>query len=340
MLEERLMSEASSKPQSLLLIGSTDRGLRDDSSWLISLFLHAVLIALVGWFWNAERLRAPELRIDVALVDGDSQSGAGEPAPQPAPQETPKEPVRETRKSLSMTRIEREATPTPRSAPVQEHRQSDAPSEAQKAIPEARLPEPTAPAQPAPPPPVVASDSLPAEPSVPVTPPAPAAVEQATEEHQALPVVSEPSPTPPMIAHVAPLEATESAAPAAELHQADGAPQENVQRSASDPNSRAAAVSRADYGWLAEALWSRVEKGKRYPHQARINQWEGKVVVRAVIREDGELVGLDVARSSGHSVLDEDAMASVKHAFPLRLPRSLGKTQVALQIPINYQLDR
>jgi protein TonB len=79
---------------------------------------------------------------------------------------------------------------------------------------------------------------------------------------------------------------------------------------------------------------------KRYPQQARINHWEGKVILRAVIREDGELLDLDIARSSGHSVLDDEAVASVRQAFPIKLPQSLGKPQVALQIPINYQLDR
>jgi periplasmic protein TonB len=79
---------------------------------------------------------------------------------------------------------------------------------------------------------------------------------------------------------------------------------------------------------------------KRYPQLARINHWEGKVILRAVSREDGELLGLDIARSSGHAVLDDEALASVRQAFPIKLPRSLGKAQVALQIPISYRLDR
>jgi protein TonB len=97
---------------------------------------------------------------------------------------------------------------------------------------------------------------------------------------------------------------------------------------------------RPDYGWLAEALWSRVERMKHYPQLARMNHWEGKVILRAVIREDGELLGLDIARSSGHPILDDEAVASVRQAFPIKLPRSLGKSQVALQIPISYRLDR
>jgi protein TonB len=41
-----------------------------------------------------------------------------------------------------------------------------------------------------------------------------------------------------------------------------------------------------DYGWLAESLWAKVERLKRYPPIARMNRWEGKVVLQAVIRED------------------------------------------------------
>jgi protein TonB len=110
-------------------------------------------------------------------------------------------------------------------------------------------------------------------------------------------------------------------------------------RTAPQVAASAARSGKADFGWLAEALWSRVEKMKRYPQLARINHWEGKVILRAVIREDGELLALNVAQSSGHPVLDEEALASVKQAFPLGLPRSLGQPQVALQIPISYRLD-
>src|SRR2546423_5115296 len=50
---------------------------------------------------------------------------------------------------------------------------------------------------------------------------------------------------------------------------------------------RPSPAAKPDYGWLAQALWSRIEQLKRYPQIARMNRWEGKVVLRAVIREDG-----------------------------------------------------
>ncbi|MGH7205782.1 MAG: TonB family protein [Nitrospiraceae bacterium] len=101
---------------------------------------------------------------------------------------------------------------------------------------------------------------------------------------------------------------------------------------------RTAPAARADYGWLAESLWRRVVALKRYPHRARLNRWEGKVLLTAVIREDGHLGDLRVKESSGYDVLDEDAMELVKQACPLHMKHPLGRPEVVVQIPINYTL--
>lgn len=103
---------------------------------------------------------------------------------------------------------------------------------------------------------------------------------------------------------------------------------------------RSAPATKADYGWLVEALWGRVEQLKHYPHMARLNRWEGKVVLRAVIKDDGELLSVDVVSSSGHAILDRDAVEVLRKASPLHLKHPLGKPQVMVQVPINYSLRR
>lgn len=95
----------------------------------------------------------------------------------------------------------------------------------------------------------------------------------------------------------------------------------------------------ADYGWLSDALWRRIEELKRYPAQAKINHWEGKVVVEAVIRDDGEVIGLSIVESSGRAILDQEAMAVMKKASPLALKHPLGKPRVTIFVPISYRLD-
>jgi len=96
--------------------------------------------------------------------------------------------------------------------------------------------------------------------------------------------------------------------------------------------------TKADYTWLTEELLSRLQGSKRYPYAARMNRWEGKVIVRAVIRDDGQVVSLQIAQSSGHAVLDDNAMELIRQVSPIQLKYPLGKNQIALLVPIGYSL--
>ncbi len=97
-------------------------------------------------------------------------------------------------------------------------------------------------------------------------------------------------------------------------------------------------ASKPDYGWLADALYRKIDHLKRYPSVARLNHWEGRVLLRAAVRADGQLVDLDVAESSGHPVLDQDALDIMRRASPLELKHALGKPQVVVNVPISYTL--
>ena len=98
------------------------------------------------------------------------------------------------------------------------------------------------------------------------------------------------------------------------------------------------APTKADYGWLVKALLGRLDQLKNYPQLARINHWEGKVVLRAVIKDDGQVLMIDVHESSGRSILDDDAIETLRRASPLKLDHPLGKPQVAILMPISYAL--
>ena len=96
--------------------------------------------------------------------------------------------------------------------------------------------------------------------------------------------------------------------------------------------------AKADNRWLAESLWRRVAELKRYPNSSRMNGEEGKVVLRAVIRSDGQLATVSVQKSSGYSALDEAAMEAVRRACPLHMKQVLGKPQIVVTLPIVYRL--
>jgi protein TonB len=111
-----------------------------------------------------------------------------------------------------------------------------------------------------------------------------------------------------------------------------------TQQPSTDHLMASAAPVKADYGWLMRALLGRIDELKNYPVMARMNRWEGKVILRAVIKDDGQVLMVDVQESSGRAILDNDAMETLKKASPLKLDHPLGKPQVAILMPISYSL--
>ena len=100
------------------------------------------------------------------------------------------------------------------------------------------------------------------------------------------------------------------------------------------------APTKPDYGWLSEAILRRVEELKRYPASARVDRAEGKVVVKAVINEDGDISEVEVFQSSGHPGLDKAAVDTMRQAAPFHLPLPLGQPRMTIKIPMNYRLDK
>ena len=95
----------------------------------------------------------------------------------------------------------------------------------------------------------------------------------------------------------------------------------------------------ADFGWLSAALRERIEQLKRYPSFAKARRWEGRVVVEADIRDTGEIVRLQVAESSGHPLLDDEALTVVRKSSPVPLRHQLGRAFVTIRVPITYKLQ-
>lgn len=71
-----------------------------------------------------------------------------------------------------------------------------------------------------------------------------------------------------------------------------------------------------------------------YPNIARKRGWQGKVVVKFIVCEDGRVTGLEIVESSGYSVLDNHAIQSVQSAAPF--PKPPMRTE--LIIPIRFGL--
>ncbi len=76
----------------------------------------------------------------------------------------------------------------------------------------------------------------------------------------------------------------------------------------------------------------------RYPEVARRNRWEGQVLLRVFISAEGNVTNVEVARSSGHDLLDATAAAAVRtwRAAPAIMDGEAVATEELL--PVRFRL--
>lgn len=282
-------------------------------AWGISLTLHGVVVGLALAFVTQIKPILPEevFKWDVELVEAAKSESMPEQvqsvvaAEQPPPTVMP--PIRPKRVPQTYQAVKRlEQPPLPPIEPVPPIEQkAEAPQPREEPM-EQRI---------------VETDEPKTEPVA--VPPA--------EAVEAAPVPHEPSRAVAATSYEArvPQEAPQSS------------PHENSMDDASMQVPKTAAQSsevKLDNRWLAESLWRRVAELKRYPNSARMNGQEGKVILKAVIRSDGQLAAVSVQKSSGYHVLDEAAIEAVKLACPLHMKHAIGKPQIVVSLPIVYSL--
>jgi protein TonB len=78
-----------------------------------------------------------------------------------------------------------------------------------------------------------------------------------------------------------------------------------------------------------------IQKKIIYPKMARRMGWEGKVIISFVILENGCATSIRIKESSGHSLLDDNVIKTVKAISPF--PRPPVKSE--LLVPIVYRLE-
>ncbi len=320
-------------------------------SWVFSLLFHALAVgSAVVFLGDLQLAPQPEpFKWDVALVEA-PQSQPAQPAEQPTLSPSEPAPAKPDQVQLPVQAVQAVQ-------PVQPVEHKVVRQEVQQEIREVKEVKPVMQESPRPVRSAPLVEALPEQPKeivqtataypVPIEPAAQASPMNPAVQthHEALPVSHHSEPVVAAVPPLAPAPAAAaSPAPAQEQavakespsHATPPAVQEATLR---DAPARPASAEKADYGWVGKMLWDRVAMLKRYPHVARVNQLEGRVVLRAVIKDDGHLMDLAVAESSGHSVLDLDALEVVRRACPLKLRQSLGRPHVVVQVPISYRLE-
>jgi protein TonB len=193
--------------------------------------------------------------------------------------------------------------------------------QAVKAAPQPEPPKPQA--QEPPPPPVVKppppkpnpSPIAKAEPKIPAAKPAP------VPPAPAAPVVEAPPPSAPPAPAAAP-------GPTAKADPQPTSPQPSTE----GPD----ALSIRQYSIEVAGL---AKKFKTYPRVARDNNWEGKVVIRVAVKANGINATYSVLESSGHEVLDKQALEMVTRGRSrAQIPPALRGKEFSFDIPVFYEM--
>ncbi len=149
------------------------------------------------------------------------------------------------------------------------------------------------------------------------------------------PVRRAPSPEPAMLSPVV----SESAPPAPATPITPAAPGLAARI---EPRPALAAAAGPDPGVLDRyrlQVLTVAARFKRYPRSAIDNNWEGEVVVRMTIGADGSIAALGIKTSSGHQMLDQQALDMFRIAKPfVMLPPELAGKEFELELRAIYSL--
>ncbi len=83
-----------------------------------------------------------------------------------------------------------------------------------------------------------------------------------------------------------------------------------------------------------EYIKNTIQKQITYPLVARKKGWQGKVVVSFVVDKHGNIMDIHIRESSGFSLLDRNAVQTIKKLAPFPPP----PIRAELIVPINYSL--
>lgn len=192
-----------------------------------------------------------------------------------------------------------------------------------------KLPEPPPAVIPEPiqPPPEVVKPKV--EPKVkpkPTVEPRPAPVVEKTEA-----TVEPPPAQPTEVIAVAPKP---NAAPPA---QTVPAPVPVKQETPPVPNQADIEDARSKYG---NSLWGAISKQKKYPKIAAMRNWQGEAIVELELDGNGKLKSKKIIKSSGHDVLDNQALEMVEKALPFPAPpETLRGSNFTITVPVPFKLE-
>ena len=82
---------------------------------------------------------------------------------------------------------------------------------------------------------------------------------------------------------------------------------------------------------------AKLRRAKKYPSKARRKNLSGIVQISFTIAKNGSVSGVQIARSSGHQILDQAALDMVRRASPMpKFPSDIRVAKMTLQVPVRF----
>jgi len=150
------------------------------------------------------------------------------------------------------------------------------------------------------------------------------------------------SVTPVLPSPAAPVRQSPAAVPVAPSPEPPPSPAASLQARVGAAPSAPPPPEALDAGIVAQyriSLMSAARQFKRYPRAALDNNWQGRVEVRLAVAASGDIASLEVRKSTGHAVLDQQALEMIeraKHAAPI--PPALRGREFVVDIPVIFSL--
>jgi len=89
----------------------------------------------------------------------------------------------------------------------------------------------------------------------------------------------------------------------------------------------------------ARVIRDRIMGHWRYPQEARDNLTEGKLLVLFSLNRTGSLLGIRILKSSGHTILDDEAVRAIRAAGPFpSFPGHITVTRLNIKANIDYRI--
>jgi protein TonB len=100
-----------------------------------------------------------------------------------------------------------------------------------------------------------------------------------------------------------------------------------------------ASVASLEAAYLAE-LRQPIARRRSYPRIARQQGLTGRTIISFVLQADGRIMNAHLASASGHEVLDEAALSTVRRLGQFKpIPAATGRSHWPLRIPLDFSLN-